>query len=37
LQAHDLPVYRYTGSDVWRDVFAAAREAVAELVRRFGV
>jgi very-short-patch-repair endonuclease len=36
LQAHDLPIYRYTGSDVWRDVFAAAREVVGELARRFG-
>jgi len=36
LQARDLAVYRYTGSDVWRDVFAAAQEAVTELARRFG-
>jgi very-short-patch-repair endonuclease len=36
LQARDLAVYRYTGSDVWRDVFAAAHEAVSEVARRFG-
>jgi very-short-patch-repair endonuclease len=35
IQALDLPVYRYTGSEVWRDVFAAALEAVGELARRF--
>jgi len=35
LQARDLAVYRYTGSDVWRDVFGAALEAMGELARRF--
>lgn len=35
LQAQDMAVFRYTGSDVWRHVFAAAREAVEELGRRF--
>jgi very-short-patch-repair endonuclease len=34
LQAVDLPIFRYTGSDVWRDVFAAAYQAVEELARR---
>jgi very-short-patch-repair endonuclease len=36
LQARDLAVYRYTGSEVWADVFGAAREALEELARRFG-
>ncbi|MFA9272362.1 MAG: hypothetical protein ACEQSX_16735 [Baekduiaceae bacterium] len=35
IQAHDLAIYRYTGSDVWRDVFASAGEAIQELNRRF--
>lgn len=35
LQGQDFPVFRYTGSDVWRDVFAAATEACGELSRRF--
>jgi very-short-patch-repair endonuclease len=36
LQSCDLPVYRYTGSDVWKDVFRSAHDAVGELMRRFG-
>jgi very-short-patch-repair endonuclease len=35
LQSRDIAVFRYLGSDVWRDVFQAANEAVAELGRRF--
>ncbi len=34
LQALDLAVFRYTGSDVWEHVFGAAREAIEELARR---
>lgn len=30
LQSNDLAVYRYTGAEVWKDVFAAAYEAVSE-------
>jgi very-short-patch-repair endonuclease len=34
LQQLDLAVFRYTGSDIWRDVFQHAYEAVGELARR---
>jgi very-short-patch-repair endonuclease len=34
LQAEDLAVFRYTGSEIWRDVFVHAYQAVEELARR---
>jgi very-short-patch-repair endonuclease len=34
LQAEDIAVFRYTGSEIWRDVFVHAYQAVEELARR---
>lgn len=34
LQTRGMPVFRYTGSDIWKDVFAHAGETMAELHRR---
>jgi very-short-patch-repair endonuclease len=34
LQALDLAVFRYTGSDAWEHVFGAAKEAIEELAHR---
>ncbi len=35
IQSTDLAVFRYTGSELWADVFDAASNAVEELNRRF--
>jgi very-short-patch-repair endonuclease len=34
LQSQDIPIFRFTGTEIWHDAVACAREAVADLERR---